>query len=344
MLAVALGAAGHRPANAATITGQVFIVTPSGDSVKLGLIDVLLVEEKQVTNHLARRQLVLTNELAALRQKLASADAQLGSIRREYGLFQSKSMSPFLAEKAEHDKLASEVTEFDCVSNRQWSTWLELSREWLELSREHDAQLQDFRHAARDPAVGPLGLQARGEWLRKTAAQLDAAGAQLDAATKSRDDTLAGASSAGIGEKRQRLKELEAKLPNLEKSLEAENKGFSEKLKVAARQHNGASDSLAQFPSADFYLSGFVPVPSASALTDPDGKFSLTVPKGGKFAIFAKAQRLVGERTEHYVWFFWLPELASDKPLFLSNRNQVKAGDRNQVLPVSRQDPPGGNL
>ncbi|HMD60458.1 MAG TPA: hypothetical protein VKG78_03455 [Opitutaceae bacterium] len=45
-----------------------------------------------------------------------------------------------------------------------------------------------------------------------------------------------------------------------------------------------------------------LPKPLASAVTGPDGRFSMEVPAGEDFFIFAKATRLVGQSWEYYEW------------------------------------------
>jgi hypothetical protein len=59
--------------------------------------------------------------------------------------------------------------------------------------------------------------------------------------------------------------------------------------------------------SRDFYYSGafyfgLLLNPIHVAETDADGRFAIEVPKTGTFVIAAKAQRTVGEYTEHYYW------------------------------------------
>lgn len=68
-------------------------------------------------------------------------------------------------------------------------------------------------------------------------------------------------------------------------------------------------------------------VPSDMAIvsdkTDADGKFSLKLPSGKRFMIFARAKRQVMSETEEYVWLLGEAD-AIPKKLFLTNDNLVE--------------------
>lgn len=78
--------------------------------------------------------------------------------------------------------------------------------------------------------------------------------------------------------------------------------------------------------SAAFMLEG-LPAGVARATTDADGRFSLSVPRGRKLAIAARADRLTFLGAEQSSWLFWLPEESRNgTPLYLSNGNTTSAG------------------
>ena len=311
-IALLLGAGCVRQQTPTSIAGQVFIVTQSAENVKLGLISVLLIEERQITSHLAQRQIVLTHQILVLQQNLSEAEAHLAAARNDYGRFQSNRMSAFLAEKVERDRLSSELTEYSRTVMQYYDASSALSQKVI-------AGMDRISNAG-----GPSEVEVLGRQLRETAARSEAAQARFD-------EAVADGKKKEIAAKKQRRDELDAKLAILEQSLEAENSTLSAKLDIASQRFAEARDALAEFQSAAFYLSGFDPAPAASAVTDADGKFTLSVPNKGRFAVFAKAQRQVGQKMENYVWLFWLP--ASLKtPLFLSNRNLVDVDDPNNIF------------
>ena len=82
------------------------------------------------------------------------------------------------------------------------------------------------------------------------------------------------------------------------------SQSYREALEAKYRTRDEYESILA---SRDFYYSGAFYLgllldPLRVAETDADGKFAIEVPKTGNFVIAAKAQRSVGEHTEHYYW------------------------------------------
>jgi len=80
-----------------------------------------------------------------------------------------------------------------------------------------------------------------------------------------------------------------------------------------------------QGSQATFFEGLTVPADMAivSDKTDADGKFSLKLPSGKRFMIFARAKRQVMSETEEYVWLLG-GATAIPKKLFLSNDNLVE--------------------
>ena len=75
-----------------------------------------------------------------------------------------------------------------------------------------------------------------------------------------------------------------------------------------------------------FYFSQ-LPAPIATTQTDAEGRFSLAVPKKGRFVLTARASRLVpGSETESYFWLVQLPRDSRDgAPVLLSNTTLTTA-------------------
>jgi hypothetical protein len=70
VLAGCLGLAGCKPN---TFTGQVFIVTQSRDNIKLGAVEVVLIEKQQVADFLRQRQAAIDDEIKARQSALEIA-------------------------------------------------------------------------------------------------------------------------------------------------------------------------------------------------------------------------------------------------------------------------------
>jgi len=93
-----------------------------------------------------------------------------------------------------------------------------------------------------------------------------------------------------------------------------------------------AQKKQASVPSRDLFSVDFAPLVVRKVTTDADGKFEISVPAKGRFAIFARASRQIGNVTERYDWLFWLPP---DRPsqILLSNNNVINSEYSGNVLP-----------
>ena len=79
----------------------------------------------------------------------------------------------------------------------------------------------------------------------------------------------------------------------------------------------------------------FQDLPSAisSAKTHPDGKFTLAIPRDGRYGIVARASRELGEEKQIYFWFVWVSlDGRSSKRLVLNDENIVGAGSPDSAL------------
>jgi len=79
----------------------------------------------------------------------------------------------------------------------------------------------------------------------------------------------------------------------------------------------------------------FQDLPSAisSTKTHADGKFSLAIPRDGRYGIVARASRELGQETQSYSWFVWVClDGKPSKRLVLNNDNVVGAGSPDSAL------------
>ena len=126
-----LGLTGCKPKET-TLSGQIFIVTRGSENIKLGLVEVQLIEKQQVTNFLKIRQpeihaqmLTLASELAELAKKSQNDYEKLGKLLSESQSEEEKARITKVMEEnttALKDSLAtlkslpSEVMYFDTFS------------------------------------------------------------------------------------------------------------------------------------------------------------------------------------------------------------------------------------
>jgi GNAT superfamily N-acetyltransferase len=104
------------------------------------------------------------------------------------------------------------------------------------------------------------------------------------------------------------------------------------KTKDLERQLEDLHTRQQQLTSGEYFLED-MPSPISSAQTDAGGKFTLLIPRDGRFGIVARASRELGEKKETYCWFVWV-SLDGDpsKRLVLNNDNVVGAGSPDSAL------------
>jgi len=93
---------------------------------------------------------------------------------------------------------------------------------------------------------------------------------------------------------------------------------------------NDAEGKLAYLSAPEFFFAG-LPQGVASARTNADGKFTLTVPRSGKYALAARAQREVFGSTEFYYWMVWVEADGATK-VTLGNTNLMVENSPDTVV------------
>jgi len=107
------------------------------------------------------------------------------------------------------------------------------------------------------------------------------------------------------------------------KIIPAEINIVSEEIEFLQKQFTEAQTRLMATPSTDIYFKDFSPIVFQKTTTDADGKFLILYPLDKKLTIFAKTERLVGDKKETYFWLVNAPAGVEKAQLFLSNNNLV---------------------
>lgn len=120
-----------------------------------------------------------------------------------------------------------------------------------------------------------------------------------------------------IAEKSSRLKSLIDQLGP--KQIECENTGttYTEQL---GRDICRLDVAKLRLEISDLYFAA-MPKPAATATTDSDGEFKITLPSFGKYIIVAKASRDAGRTTEAYLWIVPVEVVGEEQTVTLSSNN-----------------------
>lgn len=261
-LLISLLLLGCKP-NETTLTGQAFIVTRGGENIKLGLVDVLLIEKDPVNEFIEKKRPTIDDGIAALQFKF-----------------------------------------------REWS-------ERMVNTNDMDVPLEQSYGRTNYPAMFKYReyLKNKLQVAIRSAPELR----QRAEASAMRYQTGITTSSFESYQLANQAKVMEGQI----QIIEAEIRIVTGEIESLEAEYSKAKNMVSAGPDAEIIFQGFSPVVFQKATTDADGKFSFSYPPEKNLAIFAKAERLVGDRTEKYYWLVNAPSGVEMAQLFLSNNNFV---------------------
>jgi hypothetical protein len=346
-----IGLAGCKPKET-TIPGQVFIATSGRENIRLGAVEVLLIERQQVTNYLQKRQAVNSdkkklatramletrqrdvanaesqvktcqNNVANEEQNVEDAQKQFDPVKKEYEQFMAT--QPLLT-NAVYVKIKKDITFRTQIipSQQQTITFLE-----EEVNKPYLPQtwVQDYN--------GVNGTS--GHWAGATQAEQliekQAVGKRLTDAKNDLDNTYAriNADQQALEKIENGVDEFQAnKLHDAESLLNAAKSRLTQAQSRldAAKSHLETIKNKPPFvptpPTVDDYFYGFTPTAVKKANTDADGNFSLTYPCNKRFTIFARAERAILSEHEKYFWLIDAPVKTEAGRVLLNNNNLIE--------------------
>jgi hypothetical protein len=124
-----------------------------------------------------------------------------------------------------------------------------------------------------------------------------------------------------------------------------ERQAVAKQQKVQARRKTLAAQQITlgmmkadrdYLDTSDYYFAD-LPAGIASAKTNADGLFTMTIPQQGKFALAAHASRRILDREENYYWLVWESlDGKSTKTVMLSNDNITTSGSPDSAITLPR--------
>src|SRR3954467_2908717 len=104
------------------------------------------------------------------------------------------------------------------------------------------------------------------------------------------------------------------------------------KSKEVTKQLTAFQSEQRHLTSREFFFEG-LPAAIATAETDEDGKFTLVIPREGRFGVVARASRELLMDTETYFWFVWVSlDGEHSKRLVLNDENMMGAGSPDSAV------------
>ncbi|MFZ6777316.1 hypothetical protein ACO0LD_10870 [Undibacterium sp. Ji83W] len=109
----------------------------------------------------------------------------------------------------------------------------------------------------------------------------------------------------------------------------AEVRRMRKELNDLIKEHQANAKISAKLADADVFGN----MSTTTTKTDADGKFTISVPKNGKYAVLANSKRQIGETSENYQWAVWITTKKSSKVnLMLANDNLIETGCSDCVI------------
>jgi hypothetical protein len=98
------------------------------------------------------------------------------------------------------------------------------------------------------------------------------------------------------------------------------------------QQRESKLEAKQNWPASSHYFKD-LPTSLSSTRTDADGKFSLQIPKSGRFAIAAHASRKTYSANEEYYWMVWVSLNGRESTnIILGNQNLMSSGSQESVV------------
>jgi len=351
-IAGVIGLAGCKPKETA-ISGQVFIATSGRENIRLGAVEVLLIERQQVTNCLQKRQAVISDKMKAVtqamlearqrdmanaefdvkarqnnvtnaEQNVEEAQKQFDPVKKEYDQFMAT--QPFLT-NAVYVKIKKDLAfrTGQILSKQQNIGYLE-----HEISKPYSPQTWVLDSVNRN---GQLGGHWAGSSQAEQAEQKQAAGKNLADCTNDLANTYAqiNADQQALEKIENGVDEFQAnKLHDAESLLNTAKSHLTQAQSRldTAKSHLETIKNKPPFvptpPTVDDYFYGFTPTVVKKANTDADGNFSLTYPCNKRFTIFARAERATLSEHEKYFWLIDAPAKMEAGRVLLNNNNLIE--------------------
>jgi hypothetical protein len=290
-----------------TLTGQMFIVTEGAENVKLGDVEVLLIEKSQVTNFFQQKTAAVQVAMDSLQHEFVASSNLLEKLEANLNFFESN--DPL--NTAEYKIM---LNDYNTATN-ECAQLNEQAAAFIEQRSKMAGDADDANAAAYAARNTPLLDEADNTAIEKEEA--------YKTFTQTNDPEMVKIWQKYHTFFSQAL-DLGPKLDKIEKNANSGKKDeMEEQVAEAQMRYNVAVTNLSNYPVAESYFVDFSVPAVQKTLTDADGKFSVTYSRDSALTIFAHAQRMVGTKTEQYYWLINAPTNAETIQIFLSNHNLI---------------------
>jgi hypothetical protein len=331
LLCVALASGCGRPH---VQEGQLFVATRSGQNVTLGAIEILAFDEATINSFKEQKSLEIDRQRDKLQQDTTMAQADLQKFEEPY----RKAMTAYRDAETRYNNQAE-------VIRRESEKAKELDGKMHEATARIDDYVSRLSDADQRIADVLKDAQARAAIAQEEATRKEIYSRTnfdpsiIQANNDKRDfgealtvwlsksneaSKLVADQRLVLATENEKFEKIGTALENRKSAAKRAEDPFSE----AQDKSEAAGKALANFVTTSVLFSN-LPRPTVRTVTDAEGKFRFEQPSGGRFAVFAHAQRNVGEANEDYIWLVWS---SGDGKLLLNNANMFGSKSTDQVV------------
>jgi hypothetical protein len=280
-----------------TVSGEVFIVTRGAENVKLGLVEVQLIPKQQVSAFLKMKTTAIEAEISSHQKEIETANGDV-------------------------DRASANLNTFETVGPLTKPEYNAPKREYSSLLQEYSQLIDDYNLQLK--RINSINTGDAIKDYLKTLSIEPSVDTNVNEITSKMTNVIV------------RARLLKIQLDKIETSANSDKANLEQKLTEAQLRLDKAKAKVNDYPTAENYFAGFVVPVVQKKLTDADGKFSFTYPRDSVLTFFAKAERVVGAKTEKYFWLVNAPTNSGTAQVLLSNQNlvYVDPDDYLKIKPV----------
>lgn len=293
-----------------TITGQVFIVTRGAANIKLGAVEVLLVDKKQATDFIEKKQGEIATAIAASQNELAAAEQAL--------------------ETANESATKIDVYWNSLTPKRPWSVDVNAWNYYLVLTNGFFTSNTDFNKlrlqlekVLRQKDIYDQQVNSLWDQREKALSYITDQRLNGNFAVGNGMDSLNARLDTALKARIAKFQEASTCMKQLEDIISAEKTEKFSNLSSARLRETAAKARLQTLQMAETFFADFSPQAIRRTHTDADGNFSIVCDRNKQFALFANAERAVLNGTEKYYWLVNVPTDSKAAQVLLSNNNLV---------------------
>lgn len=306
------------PAQAQTVevAGQVFVVVPSGENMRLGSVQVLLFEEEAVEEHLRQKEQAMELE----RQTLQARVAELQEKEASHQVALAEADAAYRSREAAIREAVVEAKKVVAERAGKLNQQISANNDFI----EHVDVMPPPPVGVPNPDAFKEYEKRRDKWLSmgRTDRQVWA-----KAMASLNEEMEAGIALLEANREKQ-INVWVEELGDLDQKIETE--------RLAVTRYQAAlvslNQELARLPADDFFLAD-LPAPLWDLRTDADGEFGATLPAGKRYAIMARADRKLGGEPVSFRWFVWMQSGGQGgQKIILSNHNLIGTPSDENVV------------